>query len=159
MTFGRARRLPRASRRPRPTTIRPRRRQRWDELDLPRLAALLGTVPVPEQPGIRRRIGDGALFLAGVFPEYAQRSLGLIEVARLQRTTGLRLTTADGDVCDLLEELAGGAYERSYIPGLFLMGVGIEITLTASVNLVQPAWPEDVQGDISGGGAACHAMI
>ncbi len=38
----------------------------------------------------------------------------------------------------------------SYLPGLFLMGVGIGIMLTASVNLVQSAWPESVQGDISG---------
>jgi len=36
------------------------------------------------------------------------------------------------------------------VPGLFLMGVGVGIMLTASVNLVQSAWPEDVQGDISG---------
>jgi hypothetical protein len=44
------------------------RQQRWDELDLPRLAALREAVPVNEQPGVWRRIGDGALFLAGVFP-------------------------------------------------------------------------------------------
>jgi MFS family permease len=36
------------------------------------------------------------------------------------------------------------------VPGLFIMGVGVGIMLTASVNLVQSAWPEDVQGDISG---------
>ena len=30
------------------------------------------------------------------------------------------------------------------------MGVGVGIMLTASVNLVQSAWPESVQGDISG---------
>ena len=36
------------------------------------------------------------------------------------------------------------------IPGLFVMGVGVGIMLTASVNLVQSAWPEEVQGDISG---------
>jgi hypothetical protein len=30
------------------------------------------------------------------------------------------------------------------------MGLGIGIMLTASVNLVQSAWPEEVQGDISG---------
>jgi hypothetical protein len=89
------------------------RRQRWDELDLPRLAALLDAVPASQQPGVWRRIGDGALFLAGVFPEYAERSLGLVEVARLQRATGLQLTSAEGDVCDLLEELAGLAYERA----------------------------------------------
>src|SRR3954449_6805261 len=38
----------------------------------------------------------------------------------------------------------------SYLPGLFLMGIGVGIMLTASVNLVQSAWPENVQGDISG---------
>ncbi|WP_433555133.1 hypothetical protein ACQPWY_21085 [Pseudonocardia xinjiangensis] len=88
------------------------RRQRWDELDLPRLAALLDAVPAGQQPGVWRRIGDGALFLAGVFPEYAERSLGLVEVARLQRATGLQLSSAEGDVGELLEELAGRAYER-----------------------------------------------
>jgi hypothetical protein len=35
-------------------------------------------------------------------------------------------------------------------PGLFVIGIGIGIMLTASVNLVQSAWPEEVQGDISG---------
>jgi hypothetical protein len=88
------------------------RRQRWDELDLPRLAALREALPADEQPGIWRRIGDGALFLAGVFPEYAERSLGLVEIARLQRATGLRLATAEGPISELLEELAGRAYQR-----------------------------------------------
>jgi MFS family permease len=37
-----------------------------------------------------------------------------------------------------------------FIPGLFVMGVGVGIMLTASVTLVQSAWPEEVQGDISG---------
>ncbi len=38
----------------------------------------------------------------------------------------------------------------TFIPGLFLMGIGVGIMLTASVNLVQSAWPDEVQGDISG---------
>ena len=38
----------------------------------------------------------------------------------------------------------------SYLPGLFLTGVGVGIMLTASVNLVQSVWPESIQGDISG---------
>jgi hypothetical protein len=38
----------------------------------------------------------------------------------------------------------------TFIPGLFLMGAGIGIMLTASVNLVQSSSPEAVQGDISG---------
>ena len=39
--------------------------------------------------------------------------LGLVEVARLQRATGLRLRSAEGPVTGLLEELAARAYERS----------------------------------------------
>jgi MFS family permease len=38
----------------------------------------------------------------------------------------------------------------TFWPGLFLMGFGVGTMLTASVNVVQSAWPEDVQGDISG---------
>lgn len=88
------------------------RRQRWNELDLPRLATLLEVVTPAEQPGVWRRIGDGALFLAGVFPAHTERFLGVPEVARLQRATGLRLTDV-GDVDGMLEELAGRAYEKA----------------------------------------------
>jgi len=38
----------------------------------------------------------------------------------------------------------------TFWPGLFLMGFGVGVMLTASVNVVQSAWPETVQGDISG---------
>jgi MFS family permease len=38
----------------------------------------------------------------------------------------------------------------SFVPGLFLMGAGVGIMLTASVNLVQSSSPEEDQGDISG---------
>src|SRR3954447_25634047 len=38
----------------------------------------------------------------------------------------------------------------TFWPGLFLMGFGVGVMLTASVNVVQSAWPESVQGDISG---------
>jgi MFS family permease len=38
----------------------------------------------------------------------------------------------------------------TFWPGLFLMGFGVGAMLTASVNVVQSAWPENVQGDISG---------
>jgi MFS family permease len=38
----------------------------------------------------------------------------------------------------------------TFWPGLFLMGFGVGVMLTASVNVVQSAWPEAVQGDISG---------
>jgi len=93
-------------------TARGWRRQRWDELDLPRLAALLDALPAAERTAVWRRLGDGALFLAGVFPKHVERALGLVEVARLQRATGLRLRSAEGPVIGLLEELAARAYER-----------------------------------------------
>ena len=88
-------------------------RQRWDELDLPRLAALLESLPAAEQPGVWRRIGDCALFLAGVFPEYAERTLGGgAAAARLRRVTGGG-PAGEGPVGELLEQLAGRAYGRA----------------------------------------------
>jgi MFS family permease len=38
----------------------------------------------------------------------------------------------------------------TFWPGLFVMAFGVGAMLTASVNLVQSAWPEQSQGDISG---------
>ncbi|GAA4929882.1 hypothetical protein EV188_101350 [Actinomycetospora succinea] len=91
-----------------------RRRERWDELDLPALARLLGAVPADQQPGVWRRIGDGALFLAGVFPEHAERTLG---GPRLARLTG----AGEGPVTELLEQLAGRAY--AHVGGAVPAGV------------------------------------
>ncbi|MCK9931609.1 hypothetical protein MXD62_31485 [Frankia sp. Mgl5] len=86
------------------------RRQRWDELDLPRLAALLDAVPAAQRPAVWRRLGDGAVFLAGVFPDHAERTLGLLAVSRLREATGLRLTR--DDVPRMLESVARRAYEQ-----------------------------------------------
>ena len=36
------------------------------------------------------------------------------------------------------------------VPGLFLIGAGVGVMLTPSVNVVQSAFPEDLQGEISG---------
>ena len=36
------------------------------------------------------------------------------------------------------------------VPGLFLIGVGVGLMLTPSVNVVQSAFPEELQGEISG---------
>jgi hypothetical protein len=91
---------------------RPRRR-RWDELDLPGLAHRLNAAPAPARPALWQRLGDGAVFLSGVFPEYAERALGLVEVDRLQRATGLRPRDASGPVSVLLEEVARLAYRQA----------------------------------------------
>ena len=38
----------------------------------------------------------------------------------------------------------------TFLPGLFLMGVGVGAMLTSSVNVVQSSFPDPDQGDISG---------
>jgi MFS family permease len=45
-----------------------------------------------------------------------------------------------------------GASSRvvAFVPGLFLIGVGLGVMLTPSVNLVQSSFPEQQQGEISG---------
>lgn len=44
----------------------------------------------------------------------------------------------------------GTADALRFLPGLFLMGAGIGVMLTISVNVVQSAFPEKDQGEISG---------
>jgi len=64
------------------------RRQRFSELDPVRLAGLLEVVPEAERPGIWRRLGDLALFLTGVFPDYVERQgFGPVAEGRLRRLT------------------------------------------------------------------------
>ena len=71
---------------------------RWrhlNELDPLRLAGLLTATAAEERPGVYRRLGDTALFLAGVFPDYTQNgALSPVDAARLVRTAGIG---ADGD--------------------------------------------------------------
>lgn len=70
-------------------TRRGLRRHRFSELDPVRLARLLEVVSEAERPGIFRRLGDLALFLTGVFPDYTgRRGFGPIEEGRLLRSTG-----------------------------------------------------------------------
>jgi MFS family permease len=54
-------------------------------------------------------------------------------------------------ICALLlivAGLPGGAW--SLVPGLFIIGVGIGLMITPSVNIVQSAFGEELQGEISG---------
>ncbi len=56
-------------------------------------------------------------------------------------------------IVGLLLVLALGRADSSnwaFVPGLFLVGAGIGVMLTSSVNVVQSAFPEEDQGDISG---------
>ncbi|HEV3312123.1 MAG TPA: hypothetical protein VG815_16560 [Chloroflexota bacterium] len=46
-------------------------RQRYSDLDLMRLVELLDIVPDSQRAGVLRRLGDLALFLSGVFPDFS----------------------------------------------------------------------------------------
>jgi len=59
------------------------------------------------------------------------------------------ITTVAGAVLLLL--FADATSEiYTFLPGLFLMGLGIGVMLTSSVNVVQSSFPEKDQGEISG---------
>jgi hypothetical protein len=71
-------------------TRRGLRRHRFSELDPVRFAGLLEVVSEAERPGILRRLGDLALFLTGVFPDYvARHGFSSIEEGRLRRAGGI----------------------------------------------------------------------
>ncbi|HZP90432.1 MAG TPA: hypothetical protein VFC04_05485 [Actinomycetota bacterium] len=61
-------------------------RRRFNELDPGRLAGLLDVVAPAERPAVYRRLGDLALFLSGVFPDFAaERLFRPVQVERLER--------------------------------------------------------------------------
>jgi hypothetical protein len=100
-------------------TRRGLRRQRFSELDPARLAGLLDVVAAEERPGVLRRLGDLALFLTSVFPDYtARRGFGPVELARLVRSgTGAGRTPAaleDVGPVPLLEMLGRRWYQACF---------------------------------------------
>jgi hypothetical protein len=74
-------------------TARGWRRRRYSDLDPLGLAQLLEVVPEAQRPAVCRRLGDLALFLSGVFPEYAAthplEPRHLDRIRRLLDATGL----------------------------------------------------------------------
>jgi predicted MFS family arabinose efflux permease len=50
----------------------------------------------------------------------------------------------------LLVLVSGTSNVISFVPGLFLVGFGVGVMLTSSVNVVQSSFSEDDQGEISG---------
>jgi MFS family permease len=59
------------------------------------------------------------------------------------------VTTIAGIVV-LLALASGSPSAWAFAPGLLLIGLGVGVMLTPSVNVVQSAFPEDLQGEISG---------
>jgi MFS family permease len=70
----------------------------------------------------------------------------LIRIGFIATTVGMILVL----VLPMIESGAANANVWYFVPGLFLMGLGIGIMLTSSVNVVQSAFPEKDQGEISG---------
>jgi hypothetical protein len=82
-------------------TARGWRRRRFSELDPVRLAELLEVVPDGQRGDVCRRLGDLALFLAGVFPEHVathpMEPRHALAIHRLLEGTGLDAPAAPPD--------------------------------------------------------------
>jgi hypothetical protein len=97
-------------------TARGWRRRRYSELDPVRLALLLEVVPEAQRAAICRRLGDLALFLSGVFPDYTASHA--LEPRHLERIWRLLNATGLGRPIPAPEELAmAGGPQR----GLWLL--------------------------------------
>jgi hypothetical protein len=94
-------------------TSRGWRRRRFSELDPMRLIELAELVPEADRASVYRRLGDLALFLTGIFPDYAGERL-VAERERRQLERSLSSTDrerAEGhDGVWLLEQLGRRAY-------------------------------------------------
>jgi len=95
------------------------RGRRVSELDLVRMAGLLDAVPEAERAGVYRRLGDVALFLTGVFPDYAAaHALGPVSATGLLRTAQVpeqrRDQLAAAPAIDLFEHLGAQWYRAAW---------------------------------------------
>ena len=80
-------------------------------------------------------------------------SLAAGRLARRFRQRSLILTgfvTAIAGIIVLLVMVRGNPGAWYFAPGLFLIGLGLGVMLTPSVNVVQSAFAENLQGEISG---------
>jgi len=74
--------------------------------------------PEPERPGAYRRLGDAALFLAGVFPDYTRNhALGPIDAGRLLHSAGVpreeHRNLVAAPAIELFEHVGAACYRRA----------------------------------------------
>lgn len=97
-------------------------------------------------------IGTGVVFTAATAGILAS-SLSAERLAKRWSQRGLIrtgfATTVVGVVC-LLLMVTTWSGALAFVPGLLLIGLGIGVMLTPSVNVVQSSFPEELQGEISG---------
>jgi hypothetical protein len=94
------------------------RSRRFSELDPVQLAGLIEAMPEPERPGAYRRVGDAALFLAGVFPDYTRsHALRPVDADRLLRQAGAtpdeQRTVVAAPAIELFEHVAAAYYRQA----------------------------------------------
>lgn len=99
-------------------TARGWRRRRFSELDPMRLIELLDLLPDAERPGVYRRLGDLALFLTGVFPDHAGKTLlpsQTLAWHALSRSRGARPPADESESpLALLERMGRSAYRAAW---------------------------------------------
>ena len=81
-----------------------------------------------------------SLAAARLAKKYAQKTL--ISAGFVMTAAGIAL------LLGLVKAASSSAW--AFAPGLLLIGLGLGVMLTPSVNLVQSAFPEEKQGEISG---------
>ena len=96
------------------------------------------------QTGVIFTAATGGILVSSLAAERAARKYA-------QRTLIMAgfITTIAGVVV-LLALVKGSPSAWAFAPGLLLIGLGVGVMLTPSVNVVQSAFPEEQQGEISG---------
>ncbi|MEV0522322.1 MFS transporter [Streptomyces sp. NPDC050439] len=97
-------------------------------------------------------ISTGVIFSASTMGLLVS-SLGAARLAKRREQRTLVMAGFALTVCGIGVLLAMSHGEPSawhFVPGLLLIGLGTGVMLTPSVNVVQSAFPEDQQGEISG---------
>ncbi|MEV5105398.1 MFS transporter [Streptomyces massasporeus] len=97
-------------------------------------------------------IQTGAIFTAATLGLLAS-SLSAERLARRYPQRALIMSGFVGSIAGVVVLIIlAGSYSTawSFVPGLLLIGLGLGVMLTPSVNVVQSSFPEEQQGEISG---------
>jgi MFS family permease len=96
------------------------------------------------QTGVIFTAATGGILVSSLAAEWLARRYS----QRTLITVGFVATVAG--IAVLLALVAGSPSAWAFAPGLLLIGLGVGVMLTPSVNVVQSAFPSEEQGEISG---------
>ncbi|MET0953042.1 MAG: MFS transporter [Aeromicrobium sp.] len=97
-------------------------------------------------------IETGVIFTAATIGILVS-SLAAERLAKRRSQRTLIVAGFIGTLCGLallLARVSGSTSPWAFAPGLLLIGLGVGVMLTPSVNLVQSSFPDELQGEISG---------